>query len=111
AFIAEILAKDPKARVISAGDFNEFAQVQPMRVFADKSGLVNVDDLVGTPPAERYTYLFDMNCQSLDHMYASKALARRAKFEHLHVNTWQDANGQVSDHDPSVAQFDVCGCA
>ncbi|KAM0740612.1 hypothetical protein ACQRIT_005796 [Beauveria bassiana] len=111
AFIAEILAKDPKARVISAGDFNEFAQVQPMRVFADKSGLVNMDDLVGTPPAERYTYLFDMNCQSLDHMYASRAIGRRAKFEHLHVNTWQDADGQVSDHDPSVAQFDVCGCA
>ncbi|KAJ3474762.1 hypothetical protein NLG97_g9707 [Lecanicillium saksenae] len=37
AFIAAILAKDPKARVITAGDFNEFAQVQPMRVFAEKS--------------------------------------------------------------------------
>ncbi|XWW98193.1 hypothetical protein V2A60_006190 [Cordyceps javanica] len=110
-FIAEILAKDSKARVIAAGDFNEFAQVQPMRVFADKSGLTNMDDIVGTPPEERYSYLFDMNCQTLDHMYASAALGKNAKFEHLHLNTWQDFAGQVSDHDPSIAQFNVCGCS
>ncbi|EGX90934.1 endonuclease/exonuclease/phosphatase family protein [Cordyceps militaris CM01] len=111
AFIAEILAKDPKARIIAAGDFNEFAQVQPMRVFADKSGLTNMDDVVNTPPEERYSYLFDMNCQTLDHMYASNALRRNAKFEHLHLNTWQDFDSQVSDHDPSVAQFNVCACS
>ncbi|OAR02433.1 hypothetical protein LLEC1_07854 [Akanthomyces lecanii] len=110
-FIASILVKDPKARVIAAGDFNEFAQVQPMRVFADKSRLANMDDIVGTPPAERYSYLFDMNCQTLDHMYASNALRKNARFEHVHLNTWQDDAGQVSDHDPSVAQFNVCGCA
>ncbi|OAA70293.1 endonuclease/exonuclease/phosphatase family protein [Cordyceps fumosorosea ARSEF 2679] len=111
AFIADILAKDPKARVIAAGDFNEFSQVQPMRVFAAKSGLTNMDDIVSTPPEERYSYLFDMNCQTLDHMYASQALRKNAKFEHLHLNTWQDNAGQVSDHDPSVALFNVCGCA
>ncbi|KAJ6787300.1 hypothetical protein PWT90_07615 [Aphanocladium album] len=111
AFIADILAKDSKARIITAGDFNEFAQVQPMRVFAEKSGLDNMDDIVNTPPEERYSYLFDMNCQTLDHMYASKALRKSAKFEHLHLNTWQTEAGQVSDHDPSIAQFNVCGCA
>lgn len=81
-----------------------------MRVFAEKSGLDNMDDIVSTPPEERYTYLFDMNCQSLDHMYASPSLHKKAKFEHLHLNTWQDFDGQVSDHDPSVAQFNLCAC-
>lgn len=82
-----------------------------MRVFAEKSGLVNMDDMVNTPVEERYTYLFDMNCQTLDHMYASNALRKGAKFEHLHLNTWQDFDSQVSDHDPSVALFNTCGCA
>jgi hypothetical protein len=55
---------------------------------------------------------FDMNAQALDHMYVSPALARRksTKFEHIHVNSWASYDDMVSDHDPSVALFDVCGC-
>ncbi|KAL3953330.1 hypothetical protein ACCO45_013273 [Purpureocillium lilacinum] len=110
-FIAAILKQDPRARVIAAGDFNEFTQVQPMRVFAERSGLRDLDELAGLAPEERYTYLFDMNSQALDHMYVSPALGRGARVEHLHVNTWQNFKGQTSDHDPSVALLNVCGCA
>ncbi|UNI18296.1 hypothetical protein JDV02_004572 [Purpureocillium takamizusanense] len=110
-FIAAILKQDPAARVIAAGDFNEFTQVQPMRAFAERSGLRDLDELAGLAPEERYTYLFDMNSQALDHMYVSPALARGARVEHLHVNTWQNFKGQTSDHDPSVALLNVCGCA
>jgi hypothetical protein len=41
-------------------------------------------------------------------MYISKELRRGIKYEHLHINTWQDKAGEVSDHDPSVALFDLC---
>lgn len=54
--------------------------------------------------------LFDMNAQALDHMYVSPVLARGSttRYEHVHVNTWAADADVVSDHDPSVALFDVC---
>ncbi|KAK5987904.1 hypothetical protein PT974_12040 [Cladobotryum mycophilum] len=106
-FIAQILKQDPKALILAAGDWNEYTQVAPMTSFASKSGLRDLDDVAGLEPAERYTYLYDMNTEALDHMYVSPAIAR-AQYEHLHLNTWQDNAGQVSDHDPSVARISVC---
>ncbi|QUC21381.1 uncharacterized protein UV8b_05624 [Ustilaginoidea virens] len=108
-FIAQILAKDARAQIITAGDFNEFTQVQPLKVFASKSGLVDLDEAAGLPEVERYTYLYDQNSEALDHIYISRSLAKGAKVEHLHLNTWQDNKGQTSDHDPSVAQLNLCG--
>jgi predicted extracellular nuclease len=107
-FAAQILAADPDARVLTIGDFNEFAFAAPIKTFAAVSGLRDLDDVVGTPPAERYSYLYDMNSQELDHVFVSKKLAKGAKFEHLHANTWLPYDDQVSDHDPSVAKFDIC---
>ncbi|KAK3381080.1 Endonuclease/exonuclease/phosphatase-like protein [Podospora didyma] len=111
-FIAQILAKDPSARIISAGDFNEFAFVKPMTQFSAISGLVDLDDVVSTPLPERYTYTYDMNAQALDHMLVSPALAssKTTKYEHLHLNSWAPDASVVSDHDPSVALLNVCGC-
>jgi hypothetical protein len=56
--------------------------------------------------------VYDMNAQALDHMYVSPALAKskHTRYEHLHLNTWAAAADMVSDHDPSVALFDVCDC-
>lgn len=95
--------------MISAGDFNEFAFVEPLKQFANISGLADLDDFVGTSEVERYTYMYDMNTQALDHMYVSAAIGQGASYEHVHVNTWATADDVVSDHDPSVAQFNVCG--
>ena len=69
-----------------------------------------MDDVVDMPVEERYTYLFDQNTQALDHMFVSPALTKGAKYEHLHLNSWQNYDNQVSDHDPSVAKLNVCGC-
>lgn len=107
-FIAQILKKDRKAHIIAAGDFNEFTQVAPIQTFIKSSGLVDLDDAAKIPETERYTYLFDSNCQALDHMFISKELRYGVKYEHMHINTWQDKAGEVSDHDPSVALFDMC---
>ncbi|KAF5669014.1 putative endonuclease exonuclease phosphatase family [Fusarium heterosporum] len=107
-FIAQILKKDSKAHVIAAGDFNEFADVAPIEAFVETSGLIDADEAAKIPATERYTYLFDSNCQALDHMFISKELRKGIKYEHLHINTWQDTAGEVSDHDPSVARFDMC---
>ena len=55
AFIAEILKLDVGARVIGAGDFNEFVFVEPMVTFAAKSGLKDMDEVTNMAIEERYT--------------------------------------------------------
>lgn len=103
------MAKDKNARVITAGDFNEFTFVEPLKQYVNISGLKDLDAAVRINELERYTYLFDMNAQQLDHMFVSDSVAKgKAKYEHLHLNTWPEFSAQVSDHDPSVAKLDVC---
>lgn len=65
--------------------------------------------MLNTPSAERYTYTFDMNTQAIDHIFISPSLAAEAAYEHVHVNVWAAAADVLSDHDPSVARFNVCG--
>lgn len=110
-FIAEILKQDKNAAVIAAGDFNEFAVVEPLRRFVEVSGLKDLDVVAKVPEHERYTYTFGASQQQLDHMYASPWAARkvgRKDFEHVHVNTWVPEVDEASDHDPSVARLNVC---
>ncbi|BCS23412.1 endonuclease/exonuclease/phosphatase family protein [Aspergillus puulaauensis] len=107
-FVSDILAADPSAKILTTGDFNEFSFVSPLETFVQKSGLRELDDIVGIPATERYTYIFDSNHQQLDHMFVSDGLAKNAQLEHVHVNTWLNYDDAASDHDPSVAVFDVC---
>lgn len=63
-FINSILALDKHANIVIAGDFNEF--VQTRSVFAPFDGiLTEIDQNSGLDPVERYTYIFDQNCQQL----------------------------------------------
>jgi len=63
-FINSILAFDERANIIIAGDFNEF--VQTRSVYAPFDGLLTeIDESSGLDPVERYTYIFDQNCQQL----------------------------------------------
>ncbi|KAI0019787.1 hypothetical protein F4780DRAFT_780099 [Xylariomycetidae sp. FL0641] len=55
-FIASILASDAGAKVIALGDLNEYP-------FAARFRLADLDDVVGLPAAERYTYLYAMNAR------------------------------------------------
>ncbi|KAF1982654.1 endonuclease/exonuclease/phosphatase family protein [Aulographum hederae CBS 113979] len=107
-FISQILAEDPNAGIITAGDFNEFAFVKPIEDFVSKSGLKDLDVIAKIKDVERYTYLFDMNCQQLDHMFVSNSITKKADYEHIHKNTWVPYDDAPSDHDPSIAKLNVC---
>lgn len=108
-FIANILKVDRNASIITAGDFNEFAFVAPIQEFISISGLQDIDVAANVPEIERYTYLYDMNCQEIDHMFVSNKIASKSPaVEHVHVNTWVSAIDQASDHDPTVAKLNVC---
>ena len=108
-FVSTLLALDPDAAVIVAGDCNEYAQTRS--VFAPLDGLLTeLDVAADVPPVERYTYVFDQNSQQLDHLFVSSAIvARGTGVEHVHVNNWAASVGAMaSDHDPSVAQARIC---
>ncbi|KAK8094250.1 DNase I-like protein [Apiospora hydei] len=108
-FIAAILAEDPEAHIISSGDFNEYPFVKPITDFESRSHMQDLDVVAGIDVLERYSYLYDMNTQELDHMFVSPTLAETDPlFEHIHVNTWVAYDDMVSDHDPSVAKMNLC---
>ncbi|PYI33564.1 endonuclease/exonuclease/phosphatase family protein [Aspergillus indologenus CBS 114.80] len=109
--LGEIAMFPPKlvadARVIVAGDYNEYSFTDIFDVFTEV-GLQEIDEVAGLAATERYTYLYDQNSEQLDHMFISSALATGAKVEHVHVNTWASTADQSSDHDATVAQMNVC---
>jgi hypothetical protein len=49
------MALDPSARIIAAGDFNEFSFVQPLKTFSAISKMVDIDEATNVPVEERYT--------------------------------------------------------
>ncbi|CAK7222593.1 hypothetical protein SCUCBS95973_004894 [Sporothrix curviconia] len=109
-FVADILALDADARVVVAGDFNEYSVVQPVETFASVSGMVDLDVAANISAAERYTYTYDNNMEELDHVFVSPGIAGLGPSEeHLHVNSWVSYDDQTSDHDPTVAKINVCG--
>jgi predicted extracellular nuclease len=110
-FVSGILSQDSQAAVVAAGDFIEFSFVKRVQTFMSESGLKDLDEVSGVPELERYSYLFDMNCQELDHTFVSPAIAQRQpKFGHIHTNTWGGGgySKRISDHDASVAKADFC---
>ncbi|KAI0154204.1 DNase I-like protein [Xylariaceae sp. FL1272] len=107
-FVAEILRKDKSARVMVLGDYNEYQFVAPVETLLKVSGLQDLDEVVGIEKEEQYSYVYDQNMQELDHVLVSKKLGKGAQLEHLHINSWLSYDDKTSDHDPSIAKFNIC---
>lgn len=108
--------------VVSGGDFNEFWYNRPLEVltgYANPDGSANttgtdfsnlmVDELA---PVDRFSYDFDGRSQALDTILADQALAAVAQYDVVHINTGYNGrtgavNPASSDHDPSLASFDM----
>jgi len=102
-FITTLVAADPNANVVVLGDLNDFQFSNPLSVL--KSGVLN--DLVETLlPSERYTYVFDGNSQTLDHiLIGNSTFTRPFGYQVVHVNS--EFADQASDHEPQVARLCV----
>ena len=70
--------------------------------------------MAGVPPAETYSYVFDGNAQTLDHVLLSpEASAQLTAFDHARINAdfpvvFRGDPARVertSDHDPAIAYF------
>jgi predicted extracellular nuclease len=102
-FVDSLLAADPNAKVIVLGDLNDF---QFSTALATLKGSVLTDLIETLLPEERYSYVFDGNSQTLDHILATGSLLAppiEHEYDVVHVNSefWD----QVSDHEPQVARF------
>jgi predicted extracellular nuclease len=103
-FVDQILARDRKAKVIVLGDLNDFEFSETLDIV--EGGVL--DNLIESlPVSERYTYVFEGNSQTLDHILVSDELSRHDRFEYdvVHVNA--EFAVQASDHDPQVARLDI----
>ncbi len=100
-FVQSVLAVNPNANVVVAGDLNDFEFSNPINL-VESAGLTN---LIETLPAnERYTYNFQGNAQTLDHILVSGNLFKQLDgYDVVHINS--EFADQISDHDPSVARF------
>lgn len=103
--VAEILAADPDAHIVVAGDFNEFEFVSPVSDILG-ANLRNLTD--GLPEDERYSFIFQGNSQSLDHILVSEALDGDARLDIVHVNAeFAETDARASDHEPLLALLDL----
>jgi predicted extracellular nuclease len=100
-FVAQIESADPDASVIVDGDLNDFEFSDTVHIL--ENGVLS--DLMDTLPLnERYSYVFEGNSQTLDHILLSSALMSRTfAFDPVHVNA--EFADQASDHDPSVVRI------
>jgi predicted extracellular nuclease len=102
-FVDSILAADSNANVIVLGDLNDFEFSQTVSIL--EGGVLHA--LMKTlPENERYSYVFEGNSQSLDHIVVSDHLfGNPFTYDPVHVNA--EFFDQLSDHDPQVARFVV----
>jgi hypothetical protein len=99
-FVQQIRAIDPNADVVVLGDLNDFEFSETIHIL-EGAGLTDLYDTV--PLAERYSYVFEGNSQTLDHILVSGSLLNRSTLDVVHVNA--EFADQASDHDPSVVKI------
>ncbi|MEA5621950.1 choice-of-anchor I family protein [Nostoc sp. UHCC 0251] len=102
-FVQSILAINPNANVVVAGDLNDFEFSAPVTTL-ESAGLTSLIETL--PQNERYTYNFQGNAQTLDHVLVSNNLLKKLDgYDVVHINS--EFAEQDSDHDPSVARFNL----
>ena len=105
-FVDELLAVDPNANVVVLGDINDFEFSETIDIL---EGGVLTTLMQTLPAAERYSYVFEGNSQTLDQILVSDYLLSRFPlvYDVVHVNA--EFADQASDHDPSVVRIDLTG--
>ncbi|MGW0083146.1 lamin tail domain-containing protein [Streptomyces sp. NPDC003393] len=99
-FVSSLLAKDRKAKVVVLGDLNDYQFSKPLAELTSGGVLT---DLINTLPVnERYSYVYDGNSQTLDHILVSPAV-KKPHYQVVHINS--EFSDQTSDHDPQVVRF------
>ncbi|MFS0694815.1 endonuclease/exonuclease/phosphatase family protein [Streptomyces nitrosporeus] len=99
-FVTSLLKADRSARVVVLGDLNDFAFSPAMSALT--GGEVLKPLITTLPVGEQYSYVYDGNSQTLDHILTSPAV-RRFDYDVVHINA--EFADQASDHDPQVVRI------
>jgi predicted extracellular nuclease len=119
AIVQAIEAAAPGARIAYGGDLNVFPRPDDPVAGSDQlaplydAHLHNLwQDLAKDAPASAYSYVFDGQAQTLDHLFVTDSLyGDLVEMRAAHVNAdWAaenaaDGSRGSSDHDPQVARF------
>ncbi|WP_404786995.1 choice-of-anchor I family protein [Altericista sp. CCNU0014] len=107
-YVDGLLAGDADAKVAVLGDLNEFEFISPLSILKGGSAPVLTNLVETLPENERYSFIFDGNSQSLDHILVSNNLATAAALDIVHVNTeFAETSQTASDHDPLLASLTI----
>ncbi|MGW3821686.1 endonuclease/exonuclease/phosphatase family protein [Streptomyces sp. NPDC005071] len=101
-FVKSLLAADKSARVITLGDLNDFAFSPTMAALTGGRTLKPL--LTTLQKSEQYSYVYEGNSQTLDHILISPGV-RRFDYDVVHINA--EFADQASDHDPQIVRVDV----
>lgn len=98
-FVKSLLAADKSARVITLGDLNDFAFSPTMAALTSDKTLKPL--ITTLPQNEQYSYVYEGNSQTLDHILISPGV-RRFDYDVVHINA--EFADQASDHDPQIVR-------
>ncbi|WP_323183356.1 lamin tail domain-containing protein [Streptomyces sp. NBC_00038] len=104
-FVKSLLAADRSAKVVVLGDLNDYEFSQTVTTLT--AGRVLTPLITTLPAAERYTYVYDGNSQTLDHILTSPAVSA-FDYDVVHINA--EFSDQASDHDPQIVRIDIHKC-
>jgi uncharacterized protein len=104
-FVDELLAADPSAYVVVAGDLNDFEFSETTDILLGSGDTALVDLPRTLPEGDRYSYVFEGNSQVLDHILISQAASAVHEYDTVHINA--EFPDQISDHDPQVVRLSV----
>lgn len=100
AFVDDLQAISPRANVVVLGDINDFEFSPTVQTLTAGGALV---DLVTTLPVnQRYSYVFQGNSQTLDHILVGGRM-KSIDYDVVHINA--EFAEQASDHDPQVVRI------
>jgi predicted extracellular nuclease len=107
AYAAHVLAADAEARLIVLGDMNTFEFSPELARTLPGSPPALYQLLFRIPEKDRYSYNYEGNSQTLDHVFVSPALRPLAELDIVHLNVDFPAlpGRTASDHDPLLARF------
>jgi predicted extracellular nuclease/ketosteroid isomerase-like protein len=98
-FVASLLKADRKAKVVVAGDLNDYQFSPALQTLTGAAaGKPILRDLITTlPKNQQYTYVYDGISEVLDHILVTPGVGK-PDYQVVHVNS--EFPDQVSDHDP-----------
>ena len=106
-YAGRLLMAQRNARIIVLGDMNTFEFSDELAELLPGAVPVLYPLIPGVPAEERYSYNYEGNSQTLDHVFVSRALLSGAELDVVHLNADFPAlpGETASDHDPLVARF------